>query len=59
MFDKTLDNDEVKSEDEKDIIPFYYAAKCASQAYCDKIISSTSDVMGVVFYGTVRSKRSN
>jgi ATP-dependent DNA helicase 2 subunit 1 len=54
MFEKTLE--EVKSENEKDVIPFYYAVKCASQAYCDKIISSTSDVMGVVFYGTREKK---
>ncbi|KAL0485976.1 ATP-dependent DNA helicase 2 subunit 1 [Acrasis kona] len=44
MFEKTLED--IKTEDERDVKPFYYAVKCASQAYCDKIISSTSDVMG-------------
>lgn len=45
MFNETL-------EEEK-AAPFYFALKCAVHAYCDKIISSPSDLLGVVFYGTV------
>ncbi len=48
---------DVTIKDEKDYdIPFFHAIKCASQVYCDKIISSCNDMMGVVLYGTRESK---
>ena len=40
-------------EEEQESAPFYFSLKCVVQAYCDKIISSPSDLLGVVFYGTV------
>lgn len=34
--------------------PFFLALKAAVMVYCDKIISSSSDFLGLVFYGTVK-----
>jgi ATP-dependent DNA helicase 2 subunit 1 len=39
--------------DEEGDIPFYTAIKCAKQVQLNKIISSDSDLIGVVLYGTV------
>ena len=39
---------------ENDTEAFYFAVKSAANVYCDKIISSNSDLLGVVFCGTVR-----
>ncbi|KAF9915124.1 X-ray repair cross-complementing protein 6, partial [Lobosporangium transversale] len=33
-------------------IPFYTAIKCAMAVQLNKIISSESDLVGVIFYGT-------
>ncbi|KAK3842166.1 MAG: SPOC like C-terminal domain-containing protein [Linnemannia gamsii] len=40
-------------------IPFYTAVKCAKQVQLNKIISSDSDFIGVVFYGTRQAKNAN
>jgi hypothetical protein len=63
MFDKNVivksesnemkDDEEEAKEDKKLQAPFFHAMQCAAQVYCDKIIASSSDMMGVVFYGTV------
>lgn len=34
-------------------IPFYTAMKCAMTVQLNKIISSESDLVGIVLYGTV------
>jgi ATP-dependent DNA helicase 2 subunit 1 len=58
MFEKLL-TISIKTEEEEDKenkehlkMPFFHAIKCAAQVYCDKIISSNLDMMGVVFYGS-------
>jgi hypothetical protein len=38
---------------ENDTEGFYFALKSAANVYCDKIISSNTDLLGVVFFGTV------
>ncbi|KAG0296956.1 X-ray repair cross-complementing protein 6 [Dissophora globulifera] len=40
-------------------IPFYTAIKCAMTVQLNKIISSESDLVGIVLYGTSKSKNSN
>ncbi|KAF9967257.1 X-ray repair cross-complementing protein 6 [Mortierella alpina] len=40
-------------------IPFYTAIKCAMTVQLNKIISSESDLVGIVLYGTAKSKNSN
>ncbi|KAF9090607.1 X-ray repair cross-complementing protein 6 [Mortierella sp. AM989] len=40
-------------------IPFYTAIKCAMTVQLNKIISSESDLVGVVLYGTEKSKNAN
>ncbi|KAF9196946.1 X-ray repair cross-complementing protein 6 [Haplosporangium sp. Z 11] len=40
-------------------IPFYTAIKCAMAVHLNKIISSESDLVGIVLYGTEKSKNSN
>lgn len=35
-------------------IPFYRAIKCAMTVQMNKIISSESDLVGIMLYGTVR-----
>ncbi|ORZ22807.1 SPOC like C-terminal domain-containing protein [Lobosporangium transversale] len=40
-------------------IPFYTAIKCAMAVQLNKIISSESDLVGVIFYGTEKSKNAN
>ncbi|KAG0267084.1 X-ray repair cross-complementing protein 6 [Mortierella polycephala] len=40
-------------------IPFYTAIKCAMTVHLNKIISSESDLVGIVLYGTEKSKNSN
>eukprot|EP01080_Neovahlkampfia_damariscottae_P007370 gene7370-11692_t len=41
---------------ENDIEAFYFAVKSAANVYCDKIISSNSDLLGTVFFGTKEKK---
>jgi hypothetical protein len=36
-------------------VPFQNAVKCAIATLTDKIISSENDLVGVCFYGTVRT----
>ncbi|KAH7049058.1 SPOC like C-terminal domain-containing protein [Linnemannia elongata] len=45
--------------DEEGDIPFYTAIKCAKQVQLNKIISSDSDLIGVVLYGTRQAKNAN
>ncbi|KAG0369940.1 SPOC like C-terminal domain-containing protein [Gamsiella multidivaricata] len=40
-------------------IPFYTAIKCAMTVLLNKIISSESDLVGIVLYGTQKSKNAN
>ncbi|KAF9362451.1 X-ray repair cross-complementing protein 6 [Mortierella sp. NVP85] len=40
-------------------IPFYTAMKCAMTVQLNKIISSESDLVGIVLYGTEKSKNPN
>ncbi|KAF8979016.1 X-ray repair cross-complementing protein 6 [Entomortierella lignicola] len=40
-------------------IPFYTAIKCAMTVQLNKIISSDSDLVGVVLYGTDKSRNTN
>ncbi|KAF9431936.1 X-ray repair cross-complementing protein 6 [Entomortierella beljakovae] len=40
-------------------VPFYTAIKCAMTVQLNKIISSDSDLVGVVLYGTEKSKNAN
>ncbi|KAF9096528.1 X-ray repair cross-complementing protein 6 [Mortierella sp. AD031] len=45
--------------DEEGEIPFNTAIKCAKQVQLNKIISSDSDLVGVVLYGTGQAKNAN
>ncbi|KAG0045857.1 X-ray repair cross-complementing protein 6 [Gryganskiella cystojenkinii] len=45
--------------DEDDEVPFYKAIKCAMTVQMNKIISSDSDLVGVMLYGTEKSKNPN
>jgi len=47
-----LNSSSTPSDDKKDSIPFYFTLKAVANCYSDKIISSPSDVLGVVFYNT-------
>ncbi|KAF9582574.1 X-ray repair cross-complementing protein 6 [Lunasporangiospora selenospora] len=40
-------------------IPFYMAVKCAMTVQLNKIISSDSDLVGILLYGTEKSKNAN
>lgn len=38
---------------DQNLEPFFFSLKCAVHVFCDKVISSNSDFLGIVFYGTV------
>ncbi|KAI1319829.1 X-ray repair cross-complementing protein 6 [Mortierella claussenii] len=49
----------LKPAEEDGEIPFYTAIKCAMTVQLNKIISSESDLVGIVLYGTEKSKNPN